>query len=84
METNKIWQNKTYSDDYSKRRVVSIIWKHQETQVNGPIDENLLFKKTGLSRKEFFRLLSQLLLDPKSGVYATDERKIWYKFDNLL
>ena len=58
--------------------LTEIIWKYQETQRLGAINEKDLQILTGWSPKQFKNALNTLLNDPKSGVIRTPSGKIAY------
>ena len=58
--------------------LTEIIWKYQETQRLGAINEEDLQILTGWSKSRFKTVLNTLLNDPRSGVIRTPSGKIAY------
>ena len=59
-------------------KLTEIIWRYQETQKLGSIEEKDLQKLTGWTHNHFKTILNILLNDPRSGVIRTPTGKIAY------
>lgn len=63
-----------------QNKLTEILWRYQETQMNGPIEEPELHYLTGWTHAEFKRVLNSLLEDPNSGVITTPSGRIGYEW----
>lgn len=70
-------KNQTHWD---QEKVISLIWRHQETLRKGPISEELLHRQTGWGNWRFRNTLYSLLSDSEKGVYRTKFDKIAYRW----
>lgn len=58
--------------------LTEILWRHQETQLKGPIEEPELHYLTGWGYTKFKHVLNTLLENPQSGVIRTPSGRIEY------
>lgn len=66
--------------DWDQERLLSLIWRHQETLQKGSISDELLHRQTGWTHWRFRNALYSLLRDSKVGVYRDLSDKIAYKW----
>jgi len=78
--SQKAPQSKTKRLNNEKNKLTEILWRYQETQMNGPIEEPELHYLTGWGHSKFKQVLNSLLKDPDSGVIRTPSGRIGYEW----